>query len=125
MSPVRLILPGLIAGALLLAFASTDSTSAQKGKAVFERRCSGCHATDTNREGPRLRKAYGNKAASVPDFTYSAGLKKLDLRWDDATLDRWLSDPEALAPDTDMAFQLSAPDERKVVIAYLKSLATR
>jgi cytochrome c len=122
---VRLIVICLIAEALLLAFASTDQEAAQKGKAVFDRRCSGCHATDVNKEGPHLRGVYGRKAASAPGYTYSDSLKKLNLRWDDASLDQWLSDPDALARDTDMAFQLNAPDERKAVIAYLKSLTTR
>jgi cytochrome c len=49
-------------------------------------------------------------------------LKKLGVRWDDASLDRWLADPDAMAPDTDMAFRLANGDERKAVIAYLKSL---
>jgi len=125
MRPIRLIVICLIAEALLLAFASTDQEAAQKGKAVFERRCSGCHAADINKEGPHLRGVFGRKAASVPGYTYSDSLKKLNLRWGEASLDQWLTDPDSLVPDTDMAFQLNAPDERKAVIAFLKSLATR
>jgi cytochrome c len=49
-------------------------------------------------------------------------LKKADIRWDEATLDRWWSDPDAMAPDTDMAFRLADADERQAVIAYLKTL---
>ena len=48
---------------------------AARGKAVFEKRCTGCHAMDADREGPRLAGVYGRKAGSVPGFTYSAGLK--------------------------------------------------
>ena len=65
---------------------------------------------------------YGRKAASVPDFGYSGGLRKADIRWTDATLDRWLTDPGAMVPDTDMEFQVSDAEERKALIAYLKSL---
>ena len=124
MRPVRLLVICLTAEALLLGFASVDQEAAQKGKAVFDRRCSGCHAADINKEGPRLRGVFGRKAASVPDFTYSDPLKKLNLRWDEASLDLWLTNPDAVARDTDMAFTLNAPDERKAVIAYLKSLST-
>jgi len=93
--------------------------------ALFGRRCSGCHALDLNKEGPRLRGVYGRQAASAPDFVYSDALKKMDIRWDDQSLDRWLSNPDAMAPDTDMAFRLANEEERKVVIAYLKSLGNQ
>jgi cytochrome c len=49
-------------------------------------------------------------------------LKRAGIRWDDASLDRWLSDPDAMAPDTDMAFRVADGEERKAVIAYLKSV---
>ena len=105
-------------GAILLAF----NTQEKRGKDLFVRRCIGCHAIDFNREGPRLRGVYGRKAASVPDFAYSDALKKVDIRWDDASLDRWLSDPDSVAPDTDMGFRLTDAEQRKAIIAYLKSL---
>jgi cytochrome c len=126
MRPARLFIVGLIAEALLLAFSTpADNAQIEKGKDLFERRCSGCHSSDANKEGPRLRGVFGRKAAGVPDFTYSDSLKKLNVQWDDATLDRWLTNPDAMAPDTDMAFKLNAPEERKAVIAYLKTLAAQ
>src|SRR5271163_3110196 len=45
------------------------------GKALFERRCTGCHTLDQNRVGPRLAGVYGRKSGSVPDFPYSTELK--------------------------------------------------
>jgi len=94
------------------------------GKDLFVRRCSGCHALDMNKEGPRLRGVYGRKSAAIPGFGYSEALKKSTIRWDDKTLDRWLADPEAMVPDTDMAFRLMDGDERKAIIEYLKTLST-
>jgi cytochrome c len=114
----KTIFMAVAGGVILLAFASPE----ERGKEVFVRRCSGCHAPDLNKEGPRLRGVYGRKAASAPGFDYSEALKKTGIRWDDASLDRWLSDPDAMAPDTDMAFRMADGEERKVVIAYLKSL---
>jgi cytochrome c len=93
-----------------------------RGKELFVRRCSGCHALEINKEGPRLRGVYGRKAASVQGFGYSEVLKHSPIRWDDANLDRWLTDPDAMVPDTDMAFRLADAAERKAVITYLKSL---
>jgi cytochrome c len=94
----------------------------ERGKDLFARRCSGCHALDLDKEGPRLRGVYGRLAGGVAGFGYSEGLKKVGVRWDEASLDRWLRDPEAMAPDTDMAFRLVDGDERKAVIAYLKEV---
>jgi len=126
MSPTRLLVAGLVAEALVMAFATPQgSLESEKGNALFERRCSGCHATNIDKEGPRLRGVYGRKAANVPGFVYSDAIKKLNLQWNDETLDRWLSNPDAMAPDTDMGFKLSSADERKAVITYLKSLSGR
>jgi cytochrome c len=116
----KILFAALAGGAVLMAL----STPEEHGKELFTRRCSGCHATDSNKEGPRLRGVWGRKAASVPDFNYSEALQKLSIRWDDASLERWLTDPDAMAPDTDMAFRVSDGEERKALIAYLKSLAS-
>jgi cytochrome c len=110
----------LAGGAILLAF----TTPKDRGKEVFTRRCSGCHAPDLDKEGPRLRGIVGRKAAAVEGFGYSEALKKAAVSWDETTLDKWLSDPDAMVPDTDMAFRLADAAERKEVIAYLKTLRT-
>jgi cytochrome c len=115
---IKFLCAGLAGVAIVLALSAPED----RGKDLFVRRCSGCHAADLNKEGPRLRGVYGRKAASAPGFTYSEALKKLGVHWDDASLDRWLSDPDAMAPDTDMAFRLADGEERKAVIAYLKTL---
>src|SRR5260370_35104510 len=63
---------------------------AVRGKLVFEKRCTGCHAMEADREGPRLAGVFGRKAPSVPGFTYWAGLKSLGLPWNDAAVERGL-----------------------------------
>jgi cytochrome c len=93
---------------------------AVRGKAVFEKRCTACHAMDANREGPRLAGVSGRKAGSVPGFTYSAGLKHLGLTWDDATLEKWLRDPDMVVPDNKMSIIVPKAEERRDLIAYLK-----
>ena len=94
------------------------------GKELFERRCSGCHALDKEKEGPRLRGVYGRTSGTVTSFQYSNALKTAHITWDAASLDKWLADPEKLVPDSDMAFQLVRPDERSDIIAYLKQLSS-
>ena len=90
------------------------------GKALFEKRCGGCHALDRDKEGPRLGGVYGRTSGSVDAFQYSDALKKARIVWKEDTLDRWLTDTEKLVPDNDMTFHVEKADERREIIAYLK-----
>jgi cytochrome c len=93
---------------------------AVRGKAVFEKRCTGCHAMEADREGPRLAGVYGRKAGSLAGFTYSAGLKNSGITWTDEALERWLSDPDLVVKDNNMSFGVPKAEERRDLIAYLK-----
>jgi cytochrome c len=94
---------------------------AARGEDVFQKRCTGCHAMNADREGPRLAALYGRKAGSVPGFTYSKGLKNSNWTWTDATLEKWLSDPDLMVPDNNMSFSVPKAEERRDLIAYLKN----
>jgi cytochrome c len=102
-----------------------QAESGDRGKELFEKRCSGCHALDKEKEGPRLRGVLGRISGTVPSFQYSDALKAAHITWDAATLDKWLSGPDQFVPDTDMAFQLVKAEERAEVIAYLKQLSSK
>jgi cytochrome c len=93
---------------------------AMRGKLIFQKRCTGCHAMDADRDGPRLNGVFGRKAGSVAGFEYSTGLKNSGITWTDSTLDKWLSGPELMVPKTDMDFRVPKADERRDLIAYLK-----
>jgi cytochrome c len=93
---------------------------AARGKAVFEKRCIGCHALEADREGPRLAGVYGRKAGSVAGFNYSAGLKDSGITWTDAMLEQWLSDPDLVVKDNNMSIGVPKAEERRDLIAYLK-----
>jgi cytochrome c len=103
--------------------ASSMAGDAARGKLVFERRCTGCHAMDGDREGPRLAGVYGRRAGSVPGFEYSAGLKNSGVTWNEATLEKWLTDPDQIAPDTKMDFHVPKSQERADLIAYFQALS--
>jgi cytochrome c len=100
-----------------------QAETSERGKELFEKRCSGCHALDKDKEGPRLRGVYGRTSGTVPSFQYSDALKAAHIAWDATTLDKWLSGPEQFVPDSDMAFQLVKADERAEIIAYLKQVS--
>jgi cytochrome c len=101
-----------------------EAQGGHNGQSLFESRCSGCHALDADHEGPRLRGVVGRVAGSVKTFQYSEALKNAKHTWDEATLDKWLSDPESVVPDNDMSFRAPKREERAAIISYLKSLTT-
>ncbi len=93
---------------------------AARGKAVFNKRCTGCHSLEINGEGPKLSGVYGRKAGSVPGFDYSQGLKSSGITWNDATLEKWLSGPDSVVPDARMDFYVPKAEERRDLIAFFK-----
>ena len=92
------------------------------GKALFEKRCGGCHAIDRDKEGPRLGGVVGRRAGSVAGFEYSSALKKSKVRWSAETLDQWLTDTDSVVPGNDMTFRVEKADERGAIIEYLRTL---
>jgi len=115
---------GLAAAVFLLGQSAQQVAPVQgdaaRGKIVFEKRCTGCHSLNQDRDGPHLAGVYGRVAASVSGFDYSDALKKTHIVWNEATLDQWLTDPQTMVPGADMDFYVAKADERADVIAYLK-----
>lgn len=104
------------------AFAAGD---AAKGEKVFQK-CKACHTAEkggANKLGPNLWGVVGRKSASLDGFNYSPAMKNAGKTWDAATLDTYLTKPQALVPGTRMAFP-GLPDagDRADVIAYLSTL---
>ncbi len=116
-----------VAALSLLTASSEDTDLAlsgdpSRGKSIFERRCTGCHAIDTDHEGPRLRGAFGSRAGTKADFRYSEALTQSSLDWTDVNLERWLRDPDAIVPGNAMDFSVPKTKDRADVIAYLKTI---
>jgi cytochrome c len=125
----HIIVP-ILAGFVLLVVGSSLSLPARAqarpdGKALFDRRCGGCHALDRDKEGPRLGGVYGRMAGSLDSFQYSDALKKSKVKWAEDTLNQWLTDTEKLVPNNDMTFHVENADERGAIIAYLKQNSPR
>ncbi|HJX85217.1 MAG TPA: c-type cytochrome [Candidatus Angelobacter sp.] len=117
---VLIYLPHASSAAVVAAAPDGDAT---RGSEIFNKRCTGCHSLDGEKEGPRLRGVFGRKSATVPTFKYSDALKKANITWDAGSLNKWLTGPDKFVPDNDMDFRLVKDDERADVIAYLKQLS--
>jgi len=91
-----------------------------RGKALFEKRCTGCHALTQNHEGPQLQWVYGRTSGTATGFAYSPALKGARIVWDEKSLEKWLTDPDAYIAGNDMDFLVSKPQERQDLISYLK-----
>jgi cytochrome c len=101
--------------------AAADHTGdAERGKTLFEKRCTGCHSLDQDKEGPRLHDVYGRQAGTVANFPYSDALKSAHITWDDASLDKWLTDTDAVVPNNEMAFHVPNAEERRDIIRFLQ-----
>src|SRR5207248_6744384 len=99
---------------------------AARGATVFQA-CMACHSTTPGEHmtGPSLAKIWGRKAGTVENFhRYSDALKHSDLTWNEAMLDKWLTNPDALVHGTSMTFPgLRDAKSRADVIAYLKAVS--
>ena len=136
----RLLHIPLLVGALLgMGFASAQavpapaSTAARewrspppgdgvRGAALYQARCTACHAIDSNKIGPAHRGVMGRRIGSLPGYKYSDELARSRLRWTPQTLNAWLEDPEELVAGQRMGFQVDDLQERADLIAYLATL---
>jgi cytochrome c len=114
------ILIAVVCATIAVAASAKDP---DRGRETFEKRCTGCHALDRIKVGPPLRRVYGRNAGKDAQFAYSDAMKAASIRWDESTLDRWLTDTESVIPDNDMSFRLNDPAERASIIAYLRQLS--
>ena len=95
----------------------------EKGKALYESRCAGCHSLDQDRIGPRHRGLIGRKAGAVEAFDYSPALRASRIVWNAKTLERWLASPERLIPGQRMNYSVPEEADRAALIAYLTQSA--
>jgi cytochrome c len=110
---------------LILPTGQSLAQDAAAGEKVFAK-CKACHIVDEdkNKIGPGLKGVVGRKAGTHEGFKYSKAMTEAGaggLVWDEANLDKYLTDPKAFLKGNKMAFAgLKKEDERANVIAYLK-----
>ncbi len=115
----------ILLASLLVPFSigAANAADANMGKRQFGV-CTSCHTVEAggpNKVGPNLHGVIGRKAGSKADFSYSDGMKKSTVVWDEAALDKYLAKPQDFIPGNKMAFPgFPKPESRANVIAYLK-----
>ncbi|MDM7955849.1 c-type cytochrome [Blastomonas sp.] len=116
---------GALALALVIPTVSSGQSPNQSGERAFQR-CYSCHSVtkgETGLSGPNLYGLSGRAIAADPGFKYSKAFKNFSSanpRWTPELLDRFLTDPQAVAPGNQMGFfGLTKADERAAIIAYL------
>jgi len=107
-------------GLAVLASSALAAGDADAGRVLYQARCSACHSLDYNGVGPAHRGVFGRAAAQAPGFAYSDALKASHQVWNEDSLDRWLADPEKVAPGQRMGVSVPEAKDRSDLIAYLK-----
>ena len=110
-------------GASVHAQMPLPSAAKPSGAEFFAQQCAICHSlspADAPRQGPALAGIYGRKAGSVAGFHYSPGYGEADFVWDEAHLNSYLTDPQAVIPGAVMLYKQKNADVRKAIIAFLK-----
>jgi cytochrome c len=118
---MRLTALTMLLTATFIAPASAQDAAAGEKDFVV---CRACHQIGPNAKnslGPELNGVVGRKAGTVSGFNYSAANKNSGITWDEATLEKYLANPQAVVHGTKMLFPgLKDPQKTKDVIAFLK-----
>lgn len=121
----------ILALVMMLAFwiAAADAVFAVEeskgGQEAFNNACRTCHSSKAgdNRLGPNLNKIVGRKAGSTEGYAYSESMKKAGITWDDASLDKFITNPDSVVPGNNMKpfTGISDAGQRKEIIEFLKT----
>lgn len=93
------------------------------GDVLFARQCGTCHvakAAPEVRQGPNLWGVVGRPAGAVPGFKYSAGFASTGITWDEASLDAYLANPQAVIAGSNMTYRQANADTRRSIVDWLK-----
>jgi cytochrome c len=123
--PIRILVTTLAACAGLVRFTvGMPAAPADEGGLAFNNSCRTCHSLKTgdNRLGPSLHGIFGAKAGQSAGYAYSQSLRQSGVTWNEATLDRWIENPEAVIPNNNMKPYSGLADAavRKKIVEFLK-----
>jgi cytochrome c len=102
-----------------------QGAGAEEAQLAFNNHCRTCHVTnaDDHRLGPSLHDVVGREAGSASNYAYSSAMADAGLVWDEATLDRFIENPQAVVPGNNMKpySGIASAEERAKIIAHLKA----
>jgi cytochrome c len=110
-----------LAMTLLLAGSARADGDAARGEKKFGD-CAACHKLEAgaNNVGPSLRGVFGRKAGEIADFRYSPAMKRSAIVWTPETLDKFISEPQAMVPGNRMPYAgMASAGDRADLLAYL------
>jgi cytochrome c len=120
----QFIIPAL---AFIAAITATRGAQAADPQMAFNNACRTCHSMKEgdNRLGPSLAGVVGRKAGTVPGYAYSPSMQNSGVTWDEATLNKFIANPDEVVGGNKMKPFTSISDEaqRKDIIAFLKSIS--
>jgi cytochrome c len=108
--------------ALLATPAHAQQGDATRGEQKFVE-CAACHSVErgVNNVGPSLAGIFSRQSGSLPDFRYSAAMRKSGITWTPQALEEFIADPQKSVPANRMPYA-GLPDAaaRADLIAYLE-----
>lgn len=116
--------PTVVAALSSLLALGTALPAAADSAQAFRSACGPCHSINLgHRIGPSLIGIDGRVSGSAPGFDYSPAMVKAAVRWDAATLDRFLAAPGSVVAGTKMTYPgLKDEARRKAIIEYIVGL---
>ena len=116
-----------VAAAVLPAVAtaqfSVPEPTKPDGATLFAQQCATCHVVTADggpRQGPNLAGVFGRTAGTLPGFKYAGDFASTGIVWDPATLDAYLTNPQALVKGSVMAYRQANPEIRQTIITWLR-----
>ena len=107
---------------LSAACSASAAGDAVRGEARFQD-CAACHKLEAgaNNVGPSLHDIFTRKAGEIADFRFSPAIKRSGISWTPETLDKFISDPQAMVPGNRMPYAgMASAGDRADLIAYLQ-----
>jgi cytochrome c len=112
----------MIAGAFALTpcVLPAAAADAEHGKVLFQT-CAACHSDRPDALGPDLKGVFGRKSAAREDFRYSNPMVRANLTWDEATLKKYIADPQGTVRGNRMPYGgVGVAADVDDLVAYLK-----